>query len=81
MLERLQEAGEVEDLPLDYVIYALGIPGIDWHKADLLAARFDYIYELSVASMENILEIEGISERRLRLSLVFSAGTTNWYGS
>ena len=63
VLERLQEAGEVEDLPLDYVIYALGIPGIDWHKADLLAARFDYIYELSVASMENILEIEGISER------------------
>ena len=60
-LERLQEAGETDNIPLDYVIYALNIPGIDWHKADLLAARFDYIYELSVASFEEIAEVEGIS--------------------
>ncbi|MCC8173844.1 MAG: NAD-dependent DNA ligase LigA, partial [Odoribacter sp.] len=31
-LERLKEAGEVADIPLDYVIYALNIPGIDMHK-------------------------------------------------
>lgn len=30
------------------------------HKADLLAARFDYIYELSVASAAEIRAVEGI---------------------
>lgn len=59
-LERLQEAGDVENIPLDYVIYALNISGVDWHKADLLAARFDYIYELSVATPGDIAETEGI---------------------
>ena len=59
-LERLKEAGEEENIPLDYVIYALNIPGIDWHKADLLAARFDYIYELSIALPAEIAEVEGI---------------------
>ena len=62
-LDRLKEAGEVENIPLDYVVYALNIPGIDWHKADLLAARFDYIYELSVATPAEIVSLtEGISE-------------------
>lgn len=60
-LDRLREAGDTENIPLDYVIYALNIPGIDWHKADLLAARFDYIYELSVAPPAEIAEVEGIS--------------------
>ena len=59
-LERLQEVGLVENIPLDYVVYALNIPGIDWHKADLLAARFEYIYELSVASVDDIVAVEGI---------------------
>lgn len=59
-LDRLKEAGAVENIPLDYVIFALNIPGIDWHKADLLAARFDYIYELSVASLSEIAAVEGI---------------------
>lgn len=62
-LERLKSAGEVEDIPLDYVIYALNIPGIDWHKAELLAARFDYIYELAVAGMDELLGVEGIEEQ------------------
>lgn len=62
LLDRLKEAGEVENIPLDYVVYALNIPGIDWHKADLLAARFDYIYELSVATPEEIAAIEGIGK-------------------
>lgn len=62
-LDRLKEAGEVDNVPLDYVVYALDIPGIDWHKADLLAARFDYIYELSVATPAEILaSVEGIGE-------------------
>ena len=60
-LERLKEAGEVENIPLDYIIYAFNIPGIDWHKADLLAGHFDYVYELSVASVSEIAEIEGIT--------------------
>lgn len=60
-LNRLREAGEVENIPLDYVIYALNIPGIDWHKSDLLAARFDYIYELSVATPGEIEAVEEVS--------------------
>lgn len=60
-LERLLQAGEVENIPLDYIIYALNIPGIDWHKADLLAARFDYIYELSLASAEEMTTVEGVT--------------------
>lgn len=62
-LERLKSAGEVEDIPLDYVIYALNIPGIDWHKAELLAARFDYIYELAIAGIDELLGVEGIEEQ------------------
>lgn len=62
VLERLREAGEVADIPLDIVIYALNIPGIGLHKADLLASVFDYIYELSVASPAQLTAIEGISE-------------------
>lgn len=60
-LDRLQEAGAVENIPLDFVVYALNIPGVDRHKADLLAARFDYIYELSAASAAEIAAVEGIS--------------------
>lgn len=60
VMERLKEAGKIENIPLNYVIYALNIPGIDWHKADLLAARFDYIYELSVAAPADIAGVEGI---------------------
>lgn len=60
-LERLLQVGEVENIPLDYIIYALNIPGIDWHKADLLAARFDYIYELSLASAEEMTTVEGVT--------------------
>ena len=39
-LERLKQAGEVDMLPLDVVIYALDIPGIDFHKAELLSVKF-----------------------------------------
>ena len=66
-LERLREAGESENIPLDYVIFALNIPGVDWHKADLLAARYDYIYELSVASPADIAEVEGIDATEAEL--------------
>lgn len=65
-LERLKAAGEVEDISLDYVIYALNIPGIDLHRADLLASKFDYIYELSVAGLDEIASIEGIGEQEAR---------------
>lgn len=70
-LERLKEAGETENIPLDYIIYALNIPGIDWHKADLLAARFDYIYELSIASVDEIAEVEGIDYTEAELIVRF----------
>lgn len=59
--ERLALAGEVENIPLDVVIYALGIPGVTRHKAELLAAHFDYIYEMASASVEEIARIESIS--------------------
>jgi len=61
-VERLKEAGKIENIPLDFVVYAMNIPGIDWHKAGLLAARFDYLYELSVAAPEEIAAVEGIDE-------------------
>ena len=52
-LERLKQAGEVDMLPLDVVIYALDIPGIDFHKAELLSVKFDYIYRLYTARNQN----------------------------
>ena len=66
-LERLKQAGEVDMLPLDVVIYALDIPGIDFHKAELLSVKFDYIYRLYTATLEEIaaelnLPIEKIIE-------------------
>lgn len=72
-LERLKGAGKVADIPLDYVIYALNIPGIDWRKADLLASGFDYIYELSVASDSLLTVIDGISEEDARQIICFFA--------
>ena len=72
-LERLKEAGEVEDVPLDYVIYALNVPGIDRHKADLLSARYDYIYELAMAGVEDVAGIEGVGrDDALALAEFFS---------
>lgn len=63
IIERLKEAGEVQNIPLDYVVYALNIPGVGWQEAELLAARFDYIYELSVADAPEIAMIDGITEQ------------------
>ena len=51
-LERLKQAGEVDMLPLDVVIYALDIPGIDFHKAEMLSVKFDYNYRLYTATLE-----------------------------
>ena len=78
-LERLKGAGKVADIPLDYVIYALNIPGIDWHKADLLASGFDYIYELSVASDTLLTVIDGISEDDAAQIIRFLLSTRSWY--
>lgn len=80
-VERLKEAGAVENIPLDYVVYALNIPGINWHKADLLAARFDYIYELSVASAAEIRAVEGTMQMKPIALSVFSVLMKNWYGN
>lgn len=71
VVDRLKEAGEVENIPLDYIIYALNIPGIDWHRADLLAAKFDYIYELSVAPAASIAAVEGIGEEEAEVIVRF----------
>ena len=60
-LERLKQAGEVDMLPLDVVIYALDIPGIDFHKAELLSVKFDYIYRLYTATLEEIAETDEMS--------------------
>ena len=62
LIDRLKEAGTINDIPLDYVIYALDISGIDKHKADLLTSHFDYFYELAVASQNKIEKIEGITQ-------------------
>ena len=60
-LERLKQAGEVDMLPLDVVIYALDIPGIDFHKAELLSVKFDYIYRLYTATLDEIAETDEMS--------------------
>ena len=60
-LERLRQAGEVDMLPLDAVIYALDIPEIDFHKAELLSVKFDYIYRLYTATLEEIAETDEMS--------------------
>ncbi len=60
-LERLKQAGEVDMLPLDTVIYALDIPGIDFHKAELLSVKFDYIYRLYTATPDEIAETDEMS--------------------
>ncbi len=72
MVERLKEAGEVENIPLDEVIYALNIPGIDRHRSDLLTTRFDYIYELSVASEEELIPV-GIGREEAAAGVRFFA--------
>ena len=53
-LERLKQAGEVDMIPLDTVIYALDIPGIDFHKSD-------YIYRLYTATADEIAETDELS--------------------
>ena len=53
-LERLKQAGEVDMLPLDVVIYALDIPGIDFHKSELLSVKFDYVYRLYTVSYTHL---------------------------
>ena len=60
-LERLKQAGEVDMLPLDVVICALDIPGIDFHKAELLSVKFDYIYRLYTATLDEIAETDEMS--------------------
>ena len=60
-LERLRQAGEVDMLPLDAVIYALDIPGVDFHKAELLSVKFDYIYRLYTATLDEIAETDEMS--------------------
>ena len=60
-LERLRRAGEVDMLPLDIVIYALGLPRVDFRRAELLSVKFDYLYRLYTARPEEIAEIEGFT--------------------
>ncbi|MDR1273774.1 MAG: NAD-dependent DNA ligase LigA, partial [Odoribacteraceae bacterium] len=61
-LVRLKEAGEVDMIPLDAVIHALDMPGIGRREAGLLAARYDYLYELFMAPAAEIATIEGLNE-------------------
>lgn len=60
-LERLKQAGDVDMLPLDVIIYALDIPGIDFHKAELLSVKFDYIYRLYTATLDEIAATDEMS--------------------
>ena len=60
-LDRLIAAGETDMLPLNAVIHALHLPGVDLRVAELLSVKFDYIYRLYAASPEEIHQIEGIT--------------------
>lgn len=63
-LDRLIAGGETDMLPLDAVIHALHLPGVDRHVAELLSVKFDYIYRLYTASPEEIHQIEGITSEQ-----------------
>ena len=76
-LERLKQAGEVDMLPLDVVIYALDIPGIDFHKAELLSVKFDYIYRLYTATLDEIAETDEMSREDAERVYRFLQGK-NW---
>ena len=76
-LERLRQAGEVDMLPLDVVIYALDIPGVDFHKAELLSVKFDYIYRLYTATPDEIAETDEMSREDAERVYRFLQGK-NW---
>ncbi|MDR0543728.1 MAG: NAD-dependent DNA ligase LigA [Odoribacteraceae bacterium] len=65
-LERLQEAGETKAIPLDVVIYAMDIPGIGRREASMLTVRYDYLYELSAATVEEIAAVDGLTLENAR---------------
>lgn len=73
-LERLKQAGEVDMLPLDTVIYALDIPGIDFHKAELLSVKFDYIYRLYTATPDELRKLTKCHVRMLNVCIRFLQG-------
>lgn len=62
LTERLSVSGDSDMIPLNSIIFALDIPGIDLHKAELLAGRFDYIYKLYTATLQDIAATDGIDE-------------------
>jgi DNA ligase (NAD+) len=72
-LERLEEAGETDAIPLDAVIRAMGIPGVGRHEAALLAVHYDYIYDLFSATAGEIAAT-GIGEETARRVHDFLAG-------
>ncbi len=55
--------GDADEVPFDTLLASFEIEGVDIHMADLLSSKYDYIYELYAASVEEIASIEGISER------------------
>ena len=56
----LETCGDMESVPFDCLLAALGINGVDMKVADILSTGYDYIYELSLASEEELAAISGI---------------------
>lgn len=62
-LNRLMECGDVEFIPTDYIIYAMNIPGIDLEKSNLLATKYDFLYNLYKADYDSLMSVVGISSQ------------------
>lgn len=61
ILDNLLQAGNVGNIPLDYVIRAMNISQINKNQANILALSFDYVYKLAMASTNEIATVAGIS--------------------
>ncbi len=56
-----EETAAMEDIPLDKVLAAFGIPGIVSEDTVHLAAQYDYLHEMAVASREELARVEGMN--------------------
>ena len=63
-LERLKQGESTEGgISLSHILYSFCIPGIDLDKAECITAKFDYLYDISKASKEELIQCENIDEK------------------
>ncbi|MCD6449155.1 MAG: NAD-dependent DNA ligase LigA [Thermotogaceae bacterium] len=62
----LKEIEESKNMPLEKLIAGLGIPHVGTKMAKILAENFESLEDLANASLERLMEIEGIGEEVAR---------------